>query len=183
LDANDLTQEWISPNSFLKLGNVNSTLSFGGVDGEQLVQPTRLNLINALQVREEAIEKFKDFWYGEYLLSLRDRIIIYINPIGKIALSWVTVLISSPVKPRPLWSMGRVTKLFTGADGRTRSVELIRPDRSTGEYAISLLYPLELSLDNVTSLTTADVSSAGVMPPSRQRRKAAEKCLISLRNQ
>ena len=42
------------------------------------------------------------------------------------------VLIESPNLSRVKWSMSRVTELFSGRDGKVRSVELIKPNR---EYA------------------------------------------------
>lgn len=150
-DGDDVDHEFITPNSFLKFGNC-AHITFGSSSGDQIKRVSRTALIKILELREDALDKFRELWYTEYLLSLRksgkdsyepnwdDRI-----KVGDI------VLISSPIKPRPLWTLGRITKLFTGNDGKTRSVELIRPDRTTGVYSISLLYPMELSLDSVSS--------------------------------
>ena len=54
------------------------------------------------------------------------------------------VLIASPLKSRPFWTMGRVVSLFTGKDMNVRSVTVRRPGGSEGVYSINLLYPLEI---------------------------------------
>lgn len=150
-DTSDVNHEFITPNSFLKFGN-SSNITFGSSSGDEVRKVSRSILMKTLELREDSLDKFRDLWYTEYLLSLRRSGKDSYEPVweDKIKVDDV-VLISSPVKPRPLWSLGRITKLFTGKDGKTRSVELIRPDRSSGVYAISHLYPMELSLDSVSS--------------------------------
>ena len=188
-DTSNTDHEIISPNSFLKI-TPSSNLMFGSVTGEEVVKPSSKDLIKSLEIREDALDKFKDLWYSEYLLSLREVKTDCFQPQweDKIKVNDI-VLISSPTKPRPLWTMGRITKLFTGSDGRTRSVELIRPDRSTGEYAVSLLYPLELNLDQVVGFTSHasnvpinsnDVSDT-IDIQRRPVRAAARQCLLRLR--
>jgi len=150
--------------------------------------PQSKDLIKSLEIRENALDQFKDSWYNEYLLSLREIKTDCFQPQweDRIKLNDI-VLISSPTKPRPMWAMGRITKLFTGPDGRTRSVELIKPDRSTGEYAISMLYPLELHLDEIPKIANhddiscANQTSNATKHPRRPRRDAARRCVLRMR--
>jgi hypothetical protein len=188
-DTSDQSQDMVTPNSFIRVG-MSSNLTFGALAGDNFNVPARAELIKSLEIREDILDKFRDLWYEEYLLSLRDTRSNQYQPkwedrikIGDI------VLISAPNKPRPLWIMGCVCKLFTGNDGKTRSAEVQRPDRSTGVYSISLLYPLELSLDSVSPYRPPDVpptvagpSSGGGFREPRVRRKAAEQCLQRLRD-
>jgi hypothetical protein len=92
------------------------------------------------------------------------------------------VLISSETKIKPLWELGRVVKLFRGSDGKIRSVRLIRPDKSEGNYSINLLHPLELSLSSVSADEAADETEAEV-PTAVERpvRAAAVRCKERLR--
>ena len=55
-------------------------------------------------------------------------------------------LIHSPVKTRSYWPMGRVVKLLTGSDNKTRCVRLRRSYSTEEVYSVYHLYPLELSL-------------------------------------
>ena len=73
--------------------------------------------------------------------------------------------------------MGRIQQLITGADGRTRTVRVIKPNRDTGVYSINMLYPLEISLQEVETVVSADQSrAAAVSLTSRPTRRAAELC-------
>lgn len=181
-DAADLSQPIITPNSFLMVGSSCDSVTFGASSSE-FDRPSQSDLISTLQTREDVLDEFRDLWYQQYLLSLRETSKDVYQPIweDKIKIGDI-VLISSPIKPRPLWSLGRVTKLFTGADGKTRSVELVRSDRTNGNYAISLLYPLELSVDKISYVNNADIISPVSDPVKRPRRAAAEACLSKLRS-
>jgi hypothetical protein len=186
-DTSDTAHEIITPNSFLKV-TPSSNLMFGSETGEEFMKPSSRDLIKSLEIRENALDQFKDLWYHEYLLSLREVKTDCFQPQweDRIKVNDI-VLISSPTKPRPMWTMGRITKLFTGSDGRTRSVELIRPDRSSGEYAISLLYPLELHLDEISRFPTdgdtpvSNQISNASDPVRRPMRAAARQCLLRLK--
>jgi hypothetical protein len=183
-DNDDPSHAVISPNSFLKYCN-STNLLFGEHSSSEILKPSLKSISIALSKREEIICKFKELWYDEYLLSLREATRNAYEP------SWENrikegdiVLISSPVKPRPLWSLGRVTKLFTGRDGKCRSVEVMRPDRSTGEYAINLLFPLEVGLCSVPQYAPpeSNTHSAPTVPcAGRPSRAAARRCRARLR--
>ena len=70
-DADNLSLDIISPNSFLKFDD-NRTLLFGNLEGSDIEIPTHKKLVLALSKREEIFEHFKNLWYESYLLSLRE---------------------------------------------------------------------------------------------------------------
>lgn len=178
-DPDDLTLP-ISPNSFVKLG-ANSGLVFGDTSGPQV--PAREELVESLERRDLILQKYRDLWYSDYLLSLREnsRDIHQRDWHDQIKVNDI-ILISSPTKPRPLWQLGRVVELFRGNDGKTRSVEIIRPDRTRGTYAISHLYPMELSAISVPSVPSNDAASPTDTGVRRVRRAAAQRCLEKIKN-
>ena len=98
------------------------------------------------------------------------------------------VSIWSPSKIRPFWSLGRVTELYTGNDGKTRSVRVRKADKSEGVYSICHLYPLELSLNSIESVNShvnsevknSEVETAPQVRP-RSTRAAAEACREKLK--
>jgi hypothetical protein len=181
--AGDATLEMITPNSFLKLTSSNN-LSFGSTLGSDLIMPTRADLLNMIEVREKAMSRFRDLYYSEYLVSLRDRKLDNFQPVWEDRVKeGDVVLVHSPVKARPFWSMARKVSLVRGKDQRVRSVRVMRPDRATGEYAISLLYPLEIHADRVRGYTNPLQLTNNVDKPkilvtrrSRPQRQAALKC-------
>jgi hypothetical protein len=79
-----------------------------------------------------------------------------------------------------LWQLGRVVKLFLGSDGKTGSVEVIRPDRIKGIFAISQLYPLELFAISVLPELSNDAASSTDTGVHRVCRLAAQRCLEKL---
>jgi len=144
--GNDDDLEFITPNNFLK-NDTGRSLLFGGVCGAELTVPNRRELVTALERRETMLERFKELWYDDYLLSLREtnRDLYQEEWQDRIQVDDV-VMISAPNKPRPSWQMGRVCETLRGKDGKIRCVKVIRPDSSQGVYSISQLYPLELSV-------------------------------------
>ena len=81
------------------------------------------------------------------------------------------VLIHSPVKTRSYWPMGRVVKLLTGSDNKTRCVKLRRSDSTEEVYSVNHLYPLELSL--MTSGARDEVRNVPSKPRKVPQRRAA----------
>ena len=174
----------ITPNSFLKFDSGRSMV----IADEVIDCPDRNELMKSLSKIQELKECFKARWYEEYLLSLRelskdqhqdswkDRV-----KVGDI------VLIDSPAKPRPYWALGRVIELLPGNDDRTRTVKVIRSDRSEGVYALKLLYPLEISVSSCRDEVPEVPQESLEQQPqdvgrSRPRRLAAAKCLQFMRD-
>jgi len=115
----------------------------------------------------------------EYLLGLREasRDLYQQEWLDKIAVGDV-VLISAPNKTRCHWQMGQVTQLLPGRDKIVRTVQVRRPDRTEGVYAISLLYPLEL---NVTADYVHSVDNKNSVPVHRPKRTAAVECIRKIK--
>ena len=104
------------------------------------------NLIRTLKERDQMLNRFSEIWHTSYLLSLRERNNDLLQPDfkNKIKLDDV-VLIRNPTKTRPFWSLGRVIRVFPGHDGLIRSAMIQRGDKTTRQYSIKHLYPLEIS--------------------------------------
>jgi hypothetical protein len=176
-------REVVSPNSFL-MSDVGKSLVFSGAAGTLSGAVGREELLEALVRRDDRLDKFRDLWYHEYLLSLREtgNNLYSDGWENKIKVGDI-VLISSETKIKPLWELGRVVKLFRGSDGKIRSVRLVRADKSEGNYSINLLHPLELSLSSVSADEAADEAEAEV-PTAVERpvRAAAVRCKQRLRH-
>lgn len=140
--------EAITPNCFLR-PNVNAGLLLK-VENPDLCEtepPSRTEVVESINIRDELLTKFRELWYQEYLLSLREqcRDLHEIDFTNKVEVDEI-VLIKHPNKTRPFWQLGRVTELVPGDDGKVRSVKIKRGDGSVGLHSVKLLYPLELSL-------------------------------------
>ncbi|XP_047738429.1 uncharacterized protein LOC108671360 isoform X2 [Hyalella azteca] len=171
VDSEDAGFHALTPNSFLKLETGRSLVL---PPGDASLGSDRRVLVASLEGREELFDTFKEQWYSEYILSLReaDR--------DRFEASWSdnikvgdVVLISAPGKSRPFWSMGRVVELLTGRDQKTRCVKVMKPDRSVDVFSINLLYPLELSADVVASASGTGPSPARAPTASNERPKRA----------
>ena len=172
----------LTPNSFLKL-QACPRVTFGSLDQTELKAPTRKQLVESLNKRENLFDQFKEMWYDYYLLSLREHSRnVYPGDWEERIKIGEVVLISSANKPRHTWSLGRVTQLLTGTDGKTRIVKLRRAGGSDEEvYPLNLLYPLELSLLTEESVQEKTEPQAQ-MNKERPVRAAAEACKKRLRN-
>ena len=88
-DSDVANLEILTSNSFLKIGSC-SDISFGSLEGSDLLIPNRKDLILTLYRRDDFV-------------TLGDVFLLY-----------------SPVKSRVNCSLGRVTGLLTGSDGKTK---------------------------------------------------------------
>ena len=142
--------EPLTPNKILKL-HTNPRLQL--VDSSLATDPLWVStpqdvhqqLNKTLHEQQHLQEHYKNMWYREYLLGLREnsRDLFHTDWDDKIAVGDV-VLINTKNKPRVFWLMGRVLQLLHGDDGRVRQVLLKTSTGRTERYAISHLYPLEL---------------------------------------
>ena len=107
--------------------------------------PTHRQLVSSLKRIDDKFVCFKNLWYEQYLLSLRERSrdLFQNEWYNKIKVGDV-VLIQHPSKSRPFWQMGVVTALIYGDDNKVRFVRLRKHDKQEDTYAIKLLYPLEI---------------------------------------
>ena len=122
--------------------------------------PGQEDLVKTLDVQNDILDHFRVIWREDYLLSLRE------NSRNLYSSSWVNrikvgqiVLIKTPNKSRPFWSLGRVLQMFVGSDGKVRSVVLKRGDGREGHYSICHLYPLELSITHPVTEDDPEESS------------------------
>jgi len=180
--GDDVDFSFITPNSFLKFETGNS-LQLDGIAGSDAPIAQRADLVRALQTREDTFNAIKELWTEQYLLSLREagRQMYQTEWSDKIKCGDV-VLIQSPTKPRHMWSMGRVVELLTGRDGITRTVKVVRPDRSEGVYSINHLYPMELSLSPGIVDVDEDVIKDDDEISVRPKRAAAIDCMRKIRS-
>ena len=180
----DINFEPITPNSFLKI-DTSRDFIVENLSGSDIQIPQRKELVSSLEKRHDMLESFKESFYNEYLLALREvsRDSFQKGWSNRIKVGDV-VLINVPNKIRPLWPMGRVIELLPGKDEIVRCVRLKREDNTEGVHSINLLIPLEIdvspsSLEKVTVQPTEVKTSTVSRPP---RRQAASKCMEALKN-
>jgi hypothetical protein len=141
--------EVISPNSFLKpYGNSNIQFqSNNDLIWDRKTDYLQSELATTLEIQDEVLEHFRQLWFDNYLLSLREtsRNLYQSDWTNRIKLGQV-VLIKVPNKTRPFWNLGRVMEIIIGYDNKIRSVLIKKSDGQLYHYSISHLYPLELSL-------------------------------------
>ena len=145
---NDL--ECITPNCFLKADPSGSIiLRAGDSSNWETDPPSREALSESLASRDEILSHFKEMWYEQYLLSLREtcRNMHQVEWQERIAVNDI-VLVKLMNKPRPHWVLGRVLELIRGHDQKVRSVKIQRGDGSKAKHSICHLYPMELSLSH-----------------------------------
>ena len=125
----------------------------------------RQSLLSSFDLRDSMLEKFRAIWNRDYLLSLREthRGRTTNNPRQVHLKVGAVVLLKSPFKPRPYWTLVKIVELVPSSDGEVRSVKIQRPDGSVTKSVVSLLYPLELetdlSVDNVPDESTTNDDS------------------------
>jgi hypothetical protein len=137
----------LTPNSFLKL-HCNKNLIFKeSLEQPDTYLPNQDELTRSLATQMQIFDNFKTLWYTSYLTSLREnsRNIYQDEWVNRININDI-VLIKNPIKPRIFWSLGRITALYTGDDGKIRSVQLKTGNGHIAHHSICNLYPLELSL-------------------------------------
>ena len=152
---NDL--EVVTPNHLISTGVSFPSLIISEefIPGDIEEEDIRDNLLNSLEMRDIVISKFRNEWYDNYLLSLRDK---HKNSYcsddfrqGRSEYLKVgsVVIIKSPVKPRPFWTIGKIIQLLPGDDEYIRVAEVLKPDKSMITTSVTNLYPLELDCHNL----------------------------------
>ena len=159
--------EDITPNSFL---NVFGDSNLEYIDPASVFDrppPSKQDLEETLNIIADIQDKFRTLWHDQYLLSLREqsKLLYQSSWTNRIKVGDV-VLIKTPNKTRPFWSLGIVLEVFYGADHAIRSVKLKQTDRKIGVHSICHLYPMELSLTHQTQI---DLSSSNTEPSSSKQ--------------
>ena len=147
--SDDASLEIITPNCFIK-PYVNDNLLFMSNDKTilQTDPPTRIKINQSLKNRDNILEQFRNLWYEEYLISLREqwKDLHEINFNNKVKVDDVVLVKGPPDKKRPYWHLGRVLEVIPGSDGKVRSVKLKRADGDIAHHSLNHLYPMELAL-------------------------------------
>ena len=146
--SDDAGLEIITPNCFIK-PYVNNVLFKS--NGESILvtgPPTRKKITQTLISRDKILEDFRNLWYEEYLLSLREqwKDLHEVNFINRVKVNDVVLVRGPPSKKRPAWHLGRILEVFPGDDGKIRSVRLQRADGNYAHHSLNHLYPMELAL-------------------------------------
>ena len=158
--AEDFGLEVISPNDFLN-PYLDNSLLIKNPKGLLSNTKARKVLIESLETRDNLLENFKQIWYNEYLLSLRDSFKDLHNDkfINQVKVGDIVLLKNiqpDVIKKRQHWSLARILELIHGSDGKVRSVKLLkgtadyqtRP-RQPELHPINHLFPLELNITHL----------------------------------
>jgi hypothetical protein len=146
-DLNEI--DALTPNKILKLHS-NPRLQLieteSGSDplwGADYSDDLHTQLNTTLTEQERLFEKYKQMWFSQYLLSLRETIkdVFQHSWENKISINSI-VLVHNKDKPRIFWLMGKVLKLHYGEDGKVRSALLKMPNKQTSHYSIKHLYQI-----------------------------------------
>ena len=94
------------------------------------------------------LEEFRNLWYDEYLLSLREqwKDLHEVNFVNRLKPDDIVLVKGPPDKKRPYWQLGRVLEVIPGDDGKVRSAKLQRADGHIAHHSLNHLYPMELAL-------------------------------------
>ena len=150
--SGDSSLEIITPNCFLK-PQVENGLLFKSENENLLASepPGRKQIVKTLEHREYLLKQFKELWYQEYLVSLREtcKDLHQIDFENKIQINDVVLVKGPPRQKRPFWHFGRVVELIPGYDHKVRAVKILKGDGATGTIAthsLKHIFPMELSL-------------------------------------
>ena len=155
--SKDSGLEVISPNDFLR-PHVQNSLLIKNPKGILPFSKARKVLIQSLEARDSLLEDFKDLWFNEYLLGLRDsyKDLHEESFVNQVKVGDIVVLKNTQpevVKKRQYWSLARVLELIYGSDGKVRTVKLLKGSadylerpRQPEVHPINHLFPLELNI-------------------------------------
>lgn len=150
------------------------------VDGDGQKLNARLKHLN------RALDSFWGRWRREYLLELREAHRHRQSSGEPKLVEGDIVVVYSDKQPRSCWKLGRIERVFIGADGQKRAatVRVSKNGRtSTLDRPIQHLYPLEIvshadavpERENDEARESAEPETLPEQPASRPRRSAAIK--------
>ena len=151
--ADNISLEILTPNHFLK-PYAETNLLIKNPKDELPSSVGRKILVKSLEIRDRLLDRFKELWYEEYLLGLKDTFKnLHETKFENRVKVGDIVLVKNPAVKHQHWVLGRILELYPGADGKVRSVKLIRGKADYREkpikpelHSLKHLYPLELSL-------------------------------------
>ena len=150
-DLND-SLEILTPNMILKGYNISMLPDFEEEDlNDKDWNPSSHEVINIrFRHRAEVNRQFIIKWETEYLTSLREKHKHLNNLDWENCIKIGDVVIIKNDSPRLQWALGRVIDLKPGNDGVVR-VATLKTQNGTTVRDITLLYPLECSLQDVVA--------------------------------
>ena len=113
---------------------------------------------DSLELRDELLDRFKEIWSNEYLMSLRDsyKNLRQENFVDKIKINDIVLIRNIQpefIKRRHYWSLARVLDVIKRHDGCIRSASVLKGSadylskkREPEIHPVKHLYPVELSL-------------------------------------
>ena len=160
--------EVLTPNHFLKPYAETSLLIKNPKDKLPSTLGRR-NLVKSLEIRDRLLDKFKALWYEEYLLGLKETFKdLHESKFENRIKVGDIVLVKNPAVKRQHWVLGRIIEVYPGADGKIRSVKLLRGKADYRDkpaqpelHSLKHLYPLELSIthDHVASPDSYEINN------------------------
>ena len=166
--ADNDSLEVITPYKFLNPYGSNTVL-VQNPSAEYSRSRSGKELAESLELRDKLMDRFRDIWQREYLLSLRDsykdlRQENFIDKIEVGAIVLVRNIQPEYVKRRHYWSLARVLSVIKGHDGKVRSATVLKGSadylkrkREPEVHPVNHLYPLELSLTHEYRSSLPDV--------------------------
>ena len=166
--ASTANLEFITPNSFLRLHG-NSSLVLRKEEEEVWKDIDPESLENTLDLQEEILNNFKNLWYEQYLLSLRERSKhLYQGKWEDRIKVGDIVLIKAPNRPRPFWMLGRVLEIIMGFDSKVRSVKVKQGNGAIEYHSVCNLFPMEISTAQKGTPTQVDAMESSDQDGSLQ---------------
>lgn len=131
------------PAHFLIGTSLLSTPGPGNGDDSYINQVTRENTISKLRYRQKLLDHLWNRWRREYVLELRS---FHHHPSASDRSLQVgdVVFVEATGTPRSLWLLGRVTEVFPGRDGLTRTCSLKTQDGKIIKRPVQTLHFLEM---------------------------------------
>ena len=168
-DIHDL--EPLTPNRILKVYKSNRLTFFDDFDRNDPMwcpNSDRNNLHESLNktlsFEQKLFEDYRNIWYRQYLLSLREnnRDVFEVNWNNRLKEGSI-VLVETP-KPRPYWLLGKITKLLYGNDGKVRSVYLKLGNKDEIHRSLNHIYPLEVQSTHTGDSQFEETNNLDVPP-------------------
>ena len=92
--------------------------------GKRTPPPSKSILIQAIETGDQLFDHFKEVWYIQYLLSLRDGYQnIHKSKWENSIKACDVMLVKLPNKPRPYWLLGRLQEVILGFDDKIRMLD------------------------------------------------------------
>lgn len=132
----------LTPAHFL-IGNRLISLPVIRISQEDLIG-SRNSLIKRYKHQQALLTQFWNRWRKHYLLTLRSMNLCPPTKVSNLFEVDDVVLVHDHRFPRNMWTMGKVTEIYPGRDGKVRSC-LIKTSRGNLRRPVQLLYNLEIS--------------------------------------